>query len=264
MSAAYRGPAYRGAAGGAALDLLAADDCALFLDFDGTLVDIAPLPSQVIVTPALRAALGALQLRLGGRLAVISGRPIAELDTLLAPLVLPAAGVHGMERRGADGVLRRLPPPDFSLVRARARALAARHPGLWIEEKHGALALHCRQAPELYTLCSAQLGAAVQECAGLILMEGKMIVEVKAAGVSKGTAIRDFLAEAPFQGHRPLFVGDDTTDEAGFDYVQGIEGIGLKVGPGPSVARCRIASAEALRAALVQVAATPTIGKDTA
>lgn len=247
----------------AALDLLAARDCALFLDFDGTLVDIAPLPSQVIVPPALLAALGALQRRLGGRLAVISGRPIAELDSLLAPLVLPAAGVHGMERRGADGVLRRLPPPDFAGVRAQALALAARHPGLWVEEKHGALALHCRQAPALYDLCSTQLGAAVREGAGLILMEGKMIVEVKAAGVSKGTAICDFLAEAPFQGHRPLFVGDDTTDEAGFDYVQRIGGIGLKVGPGPSVARCRIASAEALRAALAQVAATPTIGKDT-
>lgn len=247
-----------------ALELLGAPDCALFLDFDGTLVDIAPLPSQVVVTPALCAALAALQVRLGGRLAVISGRPIAELDTLLAPLVLPAAGVHGMERRGADGVLRRLPPPDFSGVRARALALAARHPGLWVEEKHGALALHCRQAPELYALCSAQLGAAVRESAGLVLMEGKMIVEVKAAGVSKGTAIREFLTEAPFRGYRPLFVGDDTTDEAGFDYVQGIDGIGLKVGPGPSMARCRIASAEDLRAALAQAAAMPTIGKDTA
>lgn len=247
----------------AALALLAAPECALFLDFDGTLVDIAPLPSQVIVTPALRAALGALQVRLGGRLAVVSGRPIAELDTLLAPLVLPAAGVHGMERRGADGVLRRLPLPDFAGVRAQALALAARHPGLWVEEKYGALALHCRQAPTLYGLCSATLGAAVQATPGLILMEGKMIVEVKAAGVSKGTAIRDFLAEAPFLGHRPLFVGDDTTDEAGFDHVQGIGGIGLKVGPGPSVARHRIASAEAVRAALAQAASTPTIGKDT-
>ncbi|QOY95093.1 trehalose-phosphatase [Massilia sp. UMI-21] len=263
MSDTERKPTGRGPTDDAALALLAAHEGALFLDFDGTLVDIAPLPSQVIVPPALLAALGVLQLRLGGRLAVISGRPIAELDSLLAPLVLPAAGVHGMERRGADGVLRRLPPPDFTRVRAQAQELAARHPGLWVEEKHGALALHCRQAPDLYDLCSAQLGAAVQEGAGLVLMEGKMIIEVKAAGVSKGTAIRDFLDEAPFRGHRPLFVGDDTTDEAGFDYVQSTDGIGLKVGPGPSAARCRIASAEALRTALAQVAATPTIGKDT-
>jgi trehalose 6-phosphate phosphatase len=85
-------------------------------------------------------------------------------------------------------------------------------------------------------------------------MEGKMIVEVKAASVTKGTAIRDFLAEAPFAGHRALFAGDDTTDEAGFAYVQGIGGLGLKVGPGASVARHRIASAQALRAALAYVA----------
>lgn len=245
-----------------ALDLLGGADCALFLDFDGTLVDIAALPSQVVVTPELLATLAALQLRLGGRLAVVSGRPIAELDTLLAPLVLPAAGVHGMERRGADGVVRRLPQPDFSRVRAEAQALATRHPGLWVEEKHGALALHCRQAPALYPLCSAAMGAAIADRPDLALMAGKMIVEVKATGTGKGTAIRDFLSEAPFRGHRPLFIGDDTTDEAGFEYVQRIDGIGLKVGPGPSMARCRIASAAELRAVLARSAATPTPDKD--
>jgi len=246
-----------------ALDLLAAPDCALFLDFDGTLVDIAPLPDQVIVTEALRAALPLLQARLGGRLALVSGRPINELDQLLAPLVFPAAGVHGMERRGIDGVLRRLAAPDFTLVRQQALDLAAHHSGLWVEEKHGALALHYRQAPELQALCTDTMRAAVAASPGLILMEGKMIVEVKSNAVSKGTAIRDFLAEAPFAGHRPLFIGDDTTDEAGFAHVQGIGGIGLKVGPGPTVAECRIASADLLRVVLTQAAAAPTIGKDT-
>jgi len=96
-----------------------------------------------------------------------------------------------------------------------------------------------------------------------LLMEGKMIVEVKSNAVSKGTAIRDFLADAPFAGYRPLFIGDDTTDEAGFAQVQSIGGIGLKVGPGPTVAQCRIASAEQLRIVLSQAAAAPTIGKDT-
>jgi len=245
-----------------ALDLLAAPGCALFLDFDGTLVDIAPRPDQVVVTPQLLAALGALQQRLDGRLAIVSGRPVAELDRMLAPLALPAAGVHGMERRGFDGVLRQLPAPDFSAVRTQAHALAARHPGLWVEEKHGALALHYRQAPELQALCVETMADAVRTSLGLLLMEGKMIVEIKAAGVSKGTAIRDFLAEAPFAGHRPLFIGDDTTDEAGFDHVQRVGGIGLKVGPGPSVASCRIASSQAVREALA--AATSTIRKDTA
>lgn len=246
-----------------ALDLLGAPDCALFLDFDGTLVDIAPLPDQVIVTDMLRTALPLLQARLQGRLALVSGRPINELDKLLAPLTLPAAGVHGMERRGADGVVRRLTPPDFALVRQAAQGLTARHPDLWVEEKHGALALHFRQAPELQALCTDAMRVAVEASPGLLLMEGKMIVEVKSNAVSKGTAIRDFLAEAPFAGYRPLFIGDDTTDEAGFAQVQSIGGIGLKVGPGPTVAQCRIASAEQLRIVLSQAAAAPTIGKDT-
>ncbi|MBB6133827.1 trehalose 6-phosphate phosphatase [Massilia aurea] len=246
----------------AALDLLAAPDCALFLDFDGTLVDIAPLPDQVIVTDMLRSALPLLQARLNGRLALVSGRPINELDKLLAPLTFPAAGVHGMERRGVDGVVRRLTPPDFALVRQAAQGLAARHPDLWVEEKHGALALHFRQAPELQALCTDAMRVAVDASPGLLLMEGKMIVEVKSNAVSKGTAIRDFLADAPFAGYRPLFIGDDTTDEAGFAQVQSIGGIGLKVGPGPTVAQCRIASAEQLRIVLSQAAAAPTIGKD--
>lgn len=241
-----------------ALDLLAAPDCALFLDFDGTLVDIAPRPDQVVVTAQLLAALATLQRRLDGRLAIVSGRPVAELDRMLAPLALPAAGVHGMERRSVDGVLRQLPAPDFTAVRSQAHALAGRHPGLWVEEKHGALALHYRQAPELQTLCVETMGEAVRSSLGLLLMEGKMIVEIKAAGVSKGTAIRDFLAEAPFAGYRPLFIGDDTTDEAGFDHVQRVGGIGLKVGPGPSVAGWRIASSQAVRAALAQAAAMST------
>ena len=242
--------------------LLAAPDCALFLDFDGTLVDIAARPEQVVVTPALRATLGALQRSLGGRLALVSGRPVAEIDALLAPLQLPAAGVHGMERRGADGILHRLPVPSLAGVRARAQALAARHPGLWVEEKHGALALHYRQAPELQAACSMALGEAVRDFPELLLMEGKMIIEVKAAGVGKGTAIRDFLAEAPFAGYRAVFAGDDTTDEAGFDYIQSVGGAGIKVGPGPSLARYRIASAEALRAALARAAGLPDIRKD--
>jgi trehalose 6-phosphate phosphatase len=237
-----------------ALNLLASPECALFLDFDGTLVDLAARPEQVAVAPGLLDALRALHARLDGRVAIVSGRPIAQIDALLAPLVLPAAGVHGMERRSADGMLRCVPAPSLASVHARALALAALHPALWVEEKYGALALHYRQAPELGPLCSLAMGEAVRACPGLLLMEGKMIVEVKAASVSKGTAIRDFLAEAPFAGHRALFVGDDTTDEAGFAYVQGVGGLGLKVGPGPSVARHRIGSAQALRAALAQIA----------
>lgn len=239
---------------------LGAPDCALFLDFDGTLVDIAPHPDQVVVEPGMLAALTVLQQRLQGRLAVVSGRPIAELDRMLAPLVLPAAGVHGMERRAGltlGGAIERLPAPDFTGVRAAAQALAELHPGLWVEEKYGALALHYRQAPQLEDACRTAIAAAVEGNPDLLVMPGKMIVEVKAAGIGKGTAIRDLMAQAPFAGHQPVFAGDDTTDEAGFEYLQGIGGIGVKIGPGPSAARYRIASAADLRAALALAAAMP-------
>ena len=239
---------------GGALDLLYGLECALFLDFDGTLVDLAARPDEVAVAPGLVATLGELHRRLGGSLAIVSGRPLAQIDAMLAPLVLPAAGVHGMERRGADGVLRAAPAPALDVVRAQALELAARHPGLWLEEKYGALALHYRQAPLLARLCKSTMAEAIRDCPGLLMLEGKMIVEVKAAGITKGTAVRDFLGEAPFAGRRALFAGDDTTDEAGFAYVQEIGGLGLKVGPGPSVARHRIGSAAALRAALAHVA----------
>jgi trehalose 6-phosphate phosphatase len=138
-------------------------------------------------------------------------------------------------------------------VAAAACALASQYPGLLVEEKYGALALHYRQRPELALLCTSTLARAVEQTAGLTLMEGKMVVEVKSTGVDKGTAIADFLAEAPFAGHLPLFAGDDTTDEAGFAVAQRAGGAGVKVGQGQSIAHHWISSPEALRMALAQV-----------
>jgi trehalose 6-phosphate phosphatase len=236
------------------LNLLECLDCALFLDFDGTLVDLAPTPEAVVVVPELVDALRVIRDRLDGRLAIVSGRPIAQIDAMLGTLILPVAGVHGMERRDADGMLHCAPVPLFSAVQARALQLAALHPRLQVEQKRGALALHYRQAPELESLCKSEMRAAALECPGMQLLDGKMVIEAKPAGVTKGTAIRDFLAEAPFVGRRPLFAGDDATDEAGFAYVQQAGGLGLKIGEGASVARHRIASPRALRAALAHVA----------
>jgi len=228
-------------------------DDALFLDLDGTLIDLADTPGAVCVAPGLVDVLHALQRQLDGRLAIVSGRPLEQIDALLAPLLLPAAGVHGMQRRGADGLLHRAPVPAMAAARACAAALAAAHAGVWVEEKYGALAVHFRQAPAAGPLCKAALADVVRATPALLLMEGKMIVEVKVAGVDKGTAIRDFLAVAPFAGHRPVFAGDDTTDEAGFAIVQGGGGIAIKVGTGPSLAQHRIGSPSALRAALVRL-----------
>ena len=217
-------------------------DASLFLDFDGTLVELAERPEQVRLDPAVLATLGRLQQCLGGRLALVSGRPIVQLDAMLAPLRLPLAGVHGLERRSADGSLHRHTPPDLGSVRDAAAQLAGQHPGLWVEEKFGALAVHYRQAPALGPLVDAAMAEAVQRCPGTTLLKGKMVAEIKPAGVDKGSAVCAFLGEAPFAGHSAVFAGDDVTDEAGFAMVQALGGAGIKVGPGPTAARYRITS----------------------
>lgn len=242
----------------ALLQLLSAPGTAVFLDFDGTLVDLAPTPDGVRVAPGVIEALALLAERHGGALALISGRPVAQIDAMLAPLVLPVAGVHGVERRGADGQLHVAATPDVAPVLARARALAAMYPGLLVERKRGAVALHYRLAPELEPLCLQEMTAAVQACPGVLLLHGKMVLEAKPAATDKGGAIAAFLQESPFAGRRPVFAGDDTTDEAGFAFVQQAGGQGVKVGSGPSAATLRLASPGALRAALLAASLSPT------
>ncbi len=237
-------------------------DWALFLDFDGTLVEIAPEPRAVAPSPRLRPMLAALSARLGGAVALISGRPIADLDRLLAPLVLPAAGLHGLERRRADGAIERIAVPEAALAAARARlaAFAARTPGVLFEDKGLSLALHYRNAPAREADCRAaaqQALAAAQ--GGLHLLEGKMVFELRPEGGDKGAAIAAFLAEPPFAGRTPVFAGDDRTDEDGFAVVAARGGIALRVGDGQdSIAQYRIASVEALLDWLAELAAPET------
>lgn len=221
--------------------------CALFLDFDGTLVDIAPQPEAVVVPAGLRDTLERLHQYLGGAAAVISGRPIEQIDSFLLPLVLPAAGVHGAERRNAGGELVLLSTHPLQLVEAAAGELAAQHPELRIENKRGSLAVHYRQAPQLEALCVQTIQAAVEQSPGLTLLHGKMVVEAKPGGASKGRAIEAFMQEPPFKGRTPVFIGDDITDEVGFSTVQRLGGMGIKVGEGPSVAWQRMASPAAMR-----------------
>jgi trehalose 6-phosphate phosphatase len=235
-------------------------DCSLFLDFDGTLVELADTPEAVVVAPGLVDVLAALQKKLEGRLAIVTGRPIEQIDALLAPLKLAVAGVHGAERRGADGSLHYAPAPSMLAMQLCAQALVAEHPELRLEEKRGALALHYRQAPQLEALVRQQMNKALEQCPGMVLLHGKMVLEVKPAGSTKGTALHDFMEEAPFIGHRPVFAGDDTTDEAGIAYAQQCGGMGLKIGAGPSVALQRLATPQALRAELTQAATSLTEG----
>ena len=234
--------------------------CALFLDFDGTLVDIAPDPDAVIVPPGLLETLEAANRYLGGAVALISGRPIAQIDHFLKPLVFPAAGVHGAERRSATGPLTYLSTHPLDNVEATALRLVAQDSRLRVEVKRGSIALHYRQAPELEALCVDAMRAAVDESPGLVLMRGKMVLEAKPGGASMGVAIEAFMQEEPFAGRAPLFVGDDVTDEMGFATVQKLKGLGVKVGEGATCAWQRLPSPEEFRRQL-QKAVAPRAGK---
>jgi trehalose 6-phosphate phosphatase len=221
--------------------------CALFLDFDGTVVDIAPQPHAVEVPQPLIGLLKDLQDYLQGAVAIISGRPIEQIDAFLHPLQMAVAGVHGTERRGADGQVHLLNTHPLEPVAAAARALSARHPGVLVECKRGSIAVHFRMAPELEDECLRAMQEAVAQSPGITLLRGKMVVEAKPGGASKGRAIEDFLAEPPFAGRTPVFIGDDITDEVGFSTVQRLGGLGIKVGEGSTVAWRRLADPPALR-----------------
>ena len=224
--------------------------CAFFFDVDGTLAEIQPRPELVFIPPASQAALQRLHAR-GVALAVISGRPLAQLDALLAPLRLPAAGVHGAERRDARGELRNLELDGARLARVRDELEQAcrAHAGLQLEDKGVAFALHFRQAPQLEPIARRLAeDFAARHAELLSLQPGKCVFELKPRGASKGEVIRAFMDEAPFRGRLPVFLGDDLTDEAGFAVVNALGGRSIKVGDGPSEARERLASVAAVGA----------------
>lgn len=214
-------------------ELSFADDVAVFLDFDGTLVPIVDRPSLTEVPDDLRTSLQAVHAALGGALAVITGRSLADLDALLAPLRMPAAGIHGLEYRDNLGVIHATattPLPDWA--RARITDLASTDPGLLLEDKHHSLALHYRQAPTQQHAVRAAIRDIIEKLGpGFVLQDGKMVLEIRPAGETKGTAVTRFMAEPPYAGRRPVFIGDDVTDEDAFEVVNTLGGYSIKVGP---------------------------------
>lgn len=233
-------------------------DWALFLDVDGTLVEIAAAPDAVRVSPELVTLLGRLQRGLDGALALVSGRTIATLDRLFAPLRLAAAGNHGLERRGADGRLHRpAPSPAVGAARAAMGAFADTRDGVILEDKGLSAALHFRRAPGVApdALALAERLAA-ESGGGLLLQHGKMMVELRPPGGDKGSAIADFMAGPPFAGRTPVFIGDDVTDENGFAVVNAMGGHTIRIGEnGPSAAHHRLDDVSSLRRWLESAAA---------
>jgi len=227
---------------------------ALFLDVDGTLLEIAARSDFVQVPPRLPALLVDLTERRDGALALISGRPLAELDRLFHPWRGAAAGVHGSERRRADGTLDHRTDSDAAAaldhIRPLLEALACGRDGLVLEDKRSAIGLHYRSAPELAAEIHAFAEALQREGdTALRLISGKMVVEFQPRGADKGAAIAAFLAEPPFLGRRPVFVGDDATDEDGFAEIERRSGIAIRVGPiAASTARYRLPSVAAVLA----------------
>jgi len=223
-----------------ALDLQAGH--ALFLDVDGTLLDIAATPDKVIVTDKLRALLSALVAATSGACALVSGRTITQLDALFHPLTLPSAGLHGLERRDLQGVTHRPAINDERLHRARGflAALIEVNPGLLLENKHSTLAVHYRQAPQLEGVARRMVQQALQMLGtDYCVLEGKMVLELKPDGFSKSMAIAAFLREPPFEGCVPVFIGDDRTDEAGLAYVENLGGLAVHVGPAQADSHAR-------------------------
>lgn len=215
----------------AAPPLLSFERTALFLDLDGTLAPIELRPEAVGPDPRRTALLRRLDRALEGRLAVVSGRDLEAIDRILEGAVRCAAGVHGLERRGGSGeVVRFAPHPGLARARAAFGALAARRPGVLVEDKGLSVALHYRLAPEAEAEALRE-ARQVAQLAGLALQPGDMVVELRTPGVDKGGAIQAFLSEPAFADARPVFLGDDLTDEAGFAVIRPLGGLGILIGP---------------------------------
>ncbi len=208
-------------------------DWCLFLDVDGTLIELTETPFDTRASEDLKALLKNVSERLGGAMALVSGRSIDYLDALFAPLRLPSAGLHGVERRKASGALQGASFNDSLLDRARAALadLVQTHAGTLLEDKGRTVAIHFRMAPqfepelrEAVTAIAAQLGPNYH------VQSGSMMLEIKPHGFNKGGAVKAFMQEPPFSGRTPVYVGDDLTDIDGFKVAADLGGISIAVG----------------------------------
>jgi trehalose 6-phosphate phosphatase len=210
------------------------DELALLLDIDGTLLDLAPTPREVWVPPGLTKTLSRLLARTSGALALVSGRSLNDIDLIFAPEEFPAVGGHGAEMRvsvDSEAVATHAPPMDKELKR-RLAVIAKLSPGILLEDKGYSLALHYRLAPhaekaiyEAVSLIRADLPSAPIE-----ILPGKCVCEIKHSGFTKATGVLELMMHEPFKGRRPIFIGDDVTDETVFAIMPELEGLAFSVG----------------------------------
>jgi trehalose 6-phosphate phosphatase len=231
--------------------------CAILLDIDGTILDLAPSPQQVWVPAGLRQTLARLDAMTGGAVALVSGRSLSDIDLIFAPLELAAIGGHGAELRiaaGAEPLIRA--KPLAAPLKRRLAALTELGPGILAEDKGYSLALHYRLAPDK----SDTIRAAVDKiCADIApaaveILPGKLVVEIKAAGVNKANAVSELMTYAPFARRNPIFIGDDTTDEPVFGVIAQTGGLGFSVGRVIADVNGHFDKPESVRAWLARIA----------
>lgn len=204
-------------------------DASVFLDFDGTLVSIAARPDAIVLPPVLPALLDRLATRLGGRLAIVSGRPVAQLATLLGDPSYLLIGSHGAERRAPGEPFVPDPAPDLADIIAAMQAFAAATPGVLVEAKPHGVALHYRAAPHARAAARA-LAIGLANRVGYTLQPGRMVFEVRVAGSDKGVALTATMTRPGWAGTRPVMIGDDRTDEPAFAAAYALGGAGVLVG----------------------------------
>jgi trehalose 6-phosphate phosphatase len=210
------------------------DQSAILLDIDGTLLDLAPTPREVWVPPDLSTTLNRLLARTSGALALVSGRSLNDIDLIFAPEQFPAVGGHGAEMRisaDSEAVATHAPPMDKELKR-RLAAIAKLSPGILLEDKGYSLALHYRLAPhaEKAIYAAVSLIRADLPNAPIEVLPGKCVCEIKHSGFNKATGVRELMTHEPFRGRRPIFIGDDVTDEAVFGIMPDLGGLAFSVG----------------------------------
>src|SRR6478752_2376896 len=209
-------------------------ESAILLDIDGTLLDLAPTPREVWVPPDLAKTLNRLLVRTNGALALVSGRSLNDIDLIFAPEQFPAVGGHGAEMRIAgdsEAVATHAPPMDKELKR-RLAAIAKLSPGILLEDKGYSLALHYRLAPhaEKAIYAAVSLIRADLPNAPIEVLPGKCVCEIKHSGFNKATGVLELMTHEPFRGRRPIFIGDDVTDEAVFGIMPDLGGLAFSVG----------------------------------